>query len=111
MDKRKGIIRDSDRVKVKKIRDELEVQSLALNNRKETIVVRRLCKGKHINIKTSEIIEDKVATQRGQSKASLIASNLRLKDIIKENTVNIKKLLLLTLTYKDRQTDPVKVEL
>ena len=106
--KKANIIRPTDTVKIKKIGNEIELNTLTACNK--SLIVKRLCKGKHINTMTGEIINDKTIERRGEAMASLRASNIKLADIIKANAIDINHILLLTLTYREKQSDVKKVQ-
>lgn len=106
--KKVNIIHPTDTVKIKKIGNEIEIHSLTACNK--CPIVKRLCKGKHINTITGEIINDKIIEHRGEAMTSLRASNIKLADIIKANALDINHILLLTLTYREKQFDVKKIQ-
>jgi hypothetical protein len=105
----RGMIRLCDPVKVTKIRDEYEVKSLRIANRAPS--TRPHGKGQHINTRTSEITQDKPrTTTRGENMQSFRASQNELRNLIKANTVEHDKILLLTLTYENAVPDTAKLK-
>ena len=107
MNEQSNLLKDKDLVKVKVIRNEIILQNTTVCNRKSTI--KRIKGHKHINLSTGEIVEDNKSLIRGENYRSLLESNMRLQDIIKENTIDCNKLLLITLTYRAKIFDNKKV--
>ena len=102
-----NIIKPNDLVKVKKVNNHIILHNITNCNRKASI--KRISGNRHINLSTGEIVENKKTLIRGESMRSLFESNLRLQDLIKENTIDIQKLLLITLTYREKILDTKKV--
>ena len=98
--KSSGYIRPNDLVNVKELHNELIIQKFI--PRKKTMK-RRLNKTQHIDYLTGLVTDDKVSTHRRQSQPNLRQSLKALKDIIKLNTTNLKKTLMLTLTYAQKE--------
>ena len=83
-----NLIKPSDLVKVKKFNNHIILQNITNCNRKASI--KRISGNRHINLSTGEIVENKKTLVRGESMRSLFESNLRLQDLIKENTFDIQ---------------------
>lgn len=102
-----NLIKDKDIVKVKIVGDEVVLHNISTCNTRPTI--KRIGDGKHINMRTGEIVTETKQVKRGDSPYSLLESNLRLQDLIKENTVDIDHILLSTLTYAKKTLDIKRV--
>ncbi len=102
-----NIIKLNDIVKVKKVRNQITLHNITLCNRKPSI--KRIARHRYINLSTGEIAENKRMTIRGECMYTLLQSNLKLHELIKENTVDIQKLLLITLTYREKILNTKKV--
>ena len=98
-----NLIRNNDTVRVKVVRNEVILHNINTCNRRATI--KRIGGGRHINVRTGEIVEETRQVKRGDSMYSLIESNLKLQDIIKENTINTDHILFITLTYAEKIFD------
>lgn len=107
MDNKSNIIKDSDIVKVRVIKDEAILHNINTCNKRATI--KRISGGRHINVRTGEIVEETKQVNRGDCLYNLIQSNIQLQDLIKENTINLNKILLITLTYKEKVLDTHKI--
>ncbi len=103
----KNIIKPNDLVKVKVVRNQISIKNVNTCNKKPTI--KRLAGNKHLVLSTGEIAENNKCLTRGESYRSLLESNIRLQDLIKENTVDCSKILLLTLTYTEKILDTKKL--
>lgn len=104
-----NLIKDNHLVKVKKIGNDLELYNINTCNYKPTI--KKLQGRKHIILRTGEIVEEKQSLLRGENTRTLLESNIRLRDLIKENTIELWKTLLITLTYRDKILDIKKIKL
>ena len=102
-----NLIKESDLVKVRVVRDEVILHNINMCNRKP--VSRRIGNGKRVNIQTGEITEEKKTSKRGESLYILLESNIKLQDLIKENTVNLNHILLITFTYREKTLDMKKI--
>lgn len=102
-----NLIKPKDLVKVKIVKNKITLHNISTCNRKASI--KRISGNRYINLSTGEINENKKTTYRGESMRSLLESNLKLQDLIKENTIDIHKLLLITLTYREKILDTKKV--
>ena len=102
-----NLIKDNDIVKVKIVGNEVVLHNVNTCNTKATI--KRIGNGKHINVRTGEIVTETKQVKRGDSLYSLLESNLRLQDLIKENTINTDHIILSTLTYANKVLDIRKV--
>ena len=102
-----NLIRNNDTVRVKVVRNEVILHNINTCNRRATI--KRIGGGRHINVRTGEIVEETRQVKRGDSMYSLIESNLKLQDIIKENTINTDHIIFITLTYAEKIFDIKKV--
>ena len=100
-------IKPCDMVKVKVVKEEVTIYNINTCNRKQTI--KRLRNGKHAILSTGEIIDEKKSLKRGENLYDLIQSNLQLQDLIKENSINLNKILLLTLTYEHKTLDTKQI--
>ncbi len=96
----------NDLVKVKQVKNNVEILNTSKCN--HCPVIKRLCKGVHVNTKTGEIIYDKVQKTRADT-YSLQIANRNLADLIKNNLSDYKKMLLLTLTYSPKQSNYKKI--
>ena len=101
-------IKPCDMVKVKVVKEEVTIYNINTCNRKQTI--KRLRNGKHAILSTGEIVDEKKSLKRGENLKQLIQSNLQLQDLIKENSINLDKILLLTLTYKHKTLDTEQID-
>ncbi|MBQ7352201.1 MAG: hypothetical protein IJW59_05035 [Clostridia bacterium] len=99
----KNIIKDNDFVKIKIVKNTITISNSANLNHRPTI--RKINNHKHINLRTGEIVEEKRSIKRGESVRTLLESNIKLQDIIKENAVDNNKIILLTLTYEEKTLD------
>lgn len=104
-----NLIKDNHLVKVKIIGNDLELYNINTCNYKPTI--KKLQGRKHIILRTGEIVEEKQSLLRGENTRTLLESNIRLRDLIKENTIELWKTLLITLTYRDKMLDIRKIKL
>ncbi len=102
-----NLIKDNNIVKVKIVGNEVVLHNVNTCNTKATI--KRIGNGKHINVRTGEIVTETKQVKRGDSLYSLLESNLRLQDLIKENTINTDHIILSTLTYAKKVLDIRKV--
>lgn len=102
-----NFIKNNDTVRIKVIRNKVILHNINTCNRRATI--KRIGGGRHINVRTGEIVEETRQVKRGDSMYSLIESNLKLQDIIKENTINTDHILFITLTYAQKIFDIKKV--
>ena len=99
----KNIIKDNDFVKIKKVKDTITISNSNQLNHRPTL--KRIGNHRHINLRTGEVVEETKKEKRGDYIPSLLISNLRLQDIIKENAVDNNKIILLTLTYEEKTLD------
>lgn len=104
----KNLIKVNDLVRVKKVGNDLELHNINTCNRKATL--KKIGGRKHINLRTGEIVEEKQSTLRGENPRSLYESNLRLYDLVKANTIELWKMLYITLTYKEKIRDIRKIK-
>ncbi len=102
-----NLIKDNDVVKFKIVGNEVVLRNINTCNTKATI--KRIGNGRHINVRTGEIATETKQVKRGDSLYSLLESNLRLQDLIKENTIDTDHILLSTLTYAKKELDIRKV--
>lgn len=95
-------------VRVKIIRDEITLYNLTATNTKPFAI--KLDKHTYVNANTGKITKTiNHAITKGDNPISLKKSQDRLVGLIRQNTIDNKKLLLLTLTYADRQKDIKKL--
>ena len=102
-----NLIRDNDLVKVKVIRNKVELHNI--NTCNKTASIRRIGGGRHVNVRTGEVVEETKYIKRGDCLYYLLQSNLRLQDLIKENTIDTDHILLITLTYAESALNIKKV--
>lgn len=107
MNEKSNLIKPNDMVKIKIVRNQVSLHNISVCNKKPTI--KRIAGNKHIVLSTGEIFDNNKSITRGESYRSLIESNIKLQDLIKENTIDCSKLLLITLTYKEIIFDTKKI--
>ena len=105
---RSNLIKDNHLVKAKAIGNDLELYNINTCNYRQTI--QKLQGKKHINLRTGEIVEERQSLTRGENVRNLYESNLRLYDLIKANTIELWKILFVTLTYKEKTLDIKKIK-
>lgn len=71
--------------------------------------VQKINKDYGMDLRTGEVIEYRHNENRSQDTASVAQSLKRLRDLINMNTRNYKRVLWVTLTYKDNMTDENKL--
>ena len=76
-----NLIKDKDIVKVKIVGEEIVLHNISTCNTRPTI--KRIGNGRHINMRTGEIVTETKQVKRGDSPYSLLESNLILQDLIK----------------------------
>lgn len=106
MEQNSNFIKDTDTVKVKQVLDTVEI--FKTTNCNHLPIVKKIGKNLHINTRTGEIIQDKPANQTLKDYWIKVTNN-NLADLIKNNLFDIKKVLLLTLTYSNKQSDYKKI--
>lgn len=97
---RSNLIKDNHLVKAKVIGNDLELYNINTCNHRPTI--KKLNGNRHINLRTGEVVEEKQSLTRGENVRNLYESNLRLYDLIKVNTIELWKILFVTLSYKEK---------
>lgn len=98
-----NLIKNHHLVRVRIVRDKATLHNINTCNKRATI--KRIGGGRHINVRTGEIVEETKQVKRGDSLYSLLESNLRLQDLIKENTIDTDHIVLITLTYAEKVCD------
>ena len=84
----KDFIQNEDLVKIKIVKDAIIVSNTNQLNHRPTLI--KIGNHRLINLRTGEVIEETKKEKRGDYIPSLLISNLRLQDIIKENAVDNK---------------------
>lgn len=103
MKETKNFIQNEDFVKIKIVKDTITISNSNQLNHRPTL--KRIGNNRHLNLRTGEVVEETKKEKRGDYIPSLLISNLRLQDIIKENAVDNNKIILLTLTYEEKTLD------
>lgn len=98
-----NLIKDNDLVKVKFVGNTIEINNVNTCNKKASI--KKLKGNKSLVLSTGEIVENKKAEFRGDNMYDIIKSQIRLQDLVKENTIKLYQMLYVTLTYAEDTLD------